>query len=128
LGAFPPLIPGNGKSNYRTCDILRAGFASGFLSAKSIKAFIPDKKSNGKHRFRVRKPSSGCHAFYARAQDGQKFIALFYSIYLYNPQMVSMRLTVTFYSRLAIFLCSIVMGLGTSVGLQDNKSGRNGYG
>lgn len=121
LGGFSAVNPGEWKKVIIGLVISSVlGFASGFLSAKSIeKLFYRIKRATANTVFGFGQAgAAAAMAFMHGAQDGQKFIGTFLlGIYLYNPQMVSMRPDGNFLIPVwLIFLCSIVMGLGTSVG------------
>lgn len=96
------------------------GFGMGWLTSKSIELlFRRMRRSTANKVFGVGQAcGAAAMAFMHGAQDGQKFMGTFLlGIYLYNANMVTRMADGGFVIPMwLIILCSVVMGLGTSVG------------
>lgn len=96
------------------------GFGMGFVTAKVIEGlFRRMRRSVANKVFGVGQAcAAAAMAFMHGAQDGQKFMGTFLlGIFLYNSQMVSRTAEGNFVIPIwLIVLCSLVMGIGTSVG------------
>lgn len=96
------------------------GFGIGFLFSKFIQiVFFNLKRSIANKVFAVGQNfGAAAMAFMHGAQDGQKFMGIFLlCIYLFDQSIVNISSDNTFHIPIQlIFICSIVMGLGTSVG------------
>ncbi|MEG1509362.1 MAG: inorganic phosphate transporter [Clostridia bacterium] len=92
------------------------GFGLGYLFARLIELFF--RKANAQKAnlfFRKAQVASGASmAFMHGAQDGQKFIGVFLlGIFLTNNQTPSSEFAIPVW---LMILCSLVMGIGTSIG------------
>lgn len=96
------------------------GFLSGFISTKIVEFTCRRTRRSVANLWFTRGQvgAAAAMAFLHGAQDGQKFMGIFLlGIYLYNPAMVTMGADGAFAIPFwLIALCSLVMGLGTSVG------------
>jgi len=96
------------------------GFGMGFFITKLVEfLFYPMKRRTANKVFSVAQVfGAAAMAFMHGAQDGQKVMGTFLlGIYLYNPEMVTRTSEGSFViPPWLILLCSVVMGLGTSVG------------
>lgn len=92
------------------------GFAMGFVVVKLIELIFRRanrKKTNGFFK-RAQVGGAAAMAFMHGAQDGQKFIGVFLlGMALANGQTEATTFAIPFW---LILLCSVVMGLGTSIG------------
>lgn len=96
------------------------GFCAGYMFAKLIEFFCKSKDRYAANAFftRGQRIAAAAMAFAHGAQDGQKFMGIFLlGIHLYNSKMAATRPDGAFTIPIwLIAVCSIVMGIGTSVG------------
>jgi len=96
------------------------GFAAGYFTSKLIELLFRRVKRMTANKFFGMAQAFGgaAMAFMHGAQDGQKFMGTFLlGIFLYNSEMVSRGPDGNFTIPIwLIILCSVVMGLGTSIG------------
>ncbi len=96
------------------------GFGSGFVITKLIEViFRRVRRASATKVFTwAQTVAAAAMAFLHGAQDGQKFIGIFLlGIYLYNPEWVDKSADGAFVIPFwLIVLCSLTMGVGTSVG------------
>ena len=121
LGGFSAINPNEWvKVLYGLAISSVLGFFMGYVTSKIIEILFRNiRRSTANNVFGAAQAcGAAAMAFMHGAQDGQKFMGTFLlGIYLYNANMVNVAADGTFAIPLwLIVLCSLVMGLGTSVG------------